>query len=211
MGITRVRVKCCGITCPEDAIAAAQAGADAIGILFYPPSPVAVKIDAAAAIAQAMPPLIDVVAVLVNANPSQTREIINAVKPSLLQFHGDEDAAYCEQFNFPYIKACRVCEIDDITTAIQKYSSARGILLDAKTDGLYGGGGKKFDWRIIPKQTTTPLIIAGGLNVDNIAELLHQYRPWAVDVSSGISCTDNRRRKDFDIMKRFIKRVNDVV
>ena len=205
--MARTRIKFCGIVRPEDARAAATAGADAIGMVFYPPSPVALDAESAAAVCRAAPPFVETVALFVNAAPEFVADIVRRVRPSLLQFHGDESAEYCESFNAPYIKAARVAAAEDITRAFREYGGARGILLDSKTPGKYGGSGKSFDWNLIPSAPPLPLIIAGGLTAKTAGALTAAHRPWAVDVSSGIAADDDKRRKDFGKMELFIQAV----
>ncbi|MBE8158631.1 MAG: phosphoribosylanthranilate isomerase [Betaproteobacteria bacterium] len=200
----RTRVKICGIVRPEDARAAADAGADAIGAVFYPPSPVAVDAETAAAVFCAAPPFVETVAVFVNAAPEFVSEIIRRARPSLLQFHGGETAEYCAAFNMPYIKAVCVSDSEDIARAFSEYGGARGILLDAKTPGKYGGGGAQFDWNIIPAARPLPLIVAGGLAAESVGAMVSAHRPWAADVSGGVAADGDKRRKDFAKMKAFI-------
>ena len=201
----RTRIKFCGITCAEDAQAAAAAGADAVGMVLHPPSPSAVDIDGAADIVRALPPFVESVALLVNAAPDFVGELIRRARPSLLQFHGDESVDECHASGMPYIKACRVGAAEDIAQTIAEHrDDAKGILLDAKAEKIYGGSGKKFDWTLIPADSPLPLIIAGGLTAETVGELIVARRPWAVDVSSGIGCNNDRRRKDSDKMRAFI-------
>ncbi|MGU9951299.1 MAG: phosphoribosylanthranilate isomerase [Gammaproteobacteria bacterium WSBS_2016_MAG_OTU1] len=205
----RTRIKFCGITCAEDAQAAAQAGADAIGLVFYPPAVVAITPQEAVDIAQAVPPFVAVVALFVNADTALVNEVVQSVRPSLLQFHGDEDPNYCQSFNTPYIKACRVQTPDDIRQSIKSHRNARGVLLDAKVEGMYGGSGRTFDWTMIPDAATMPLIIAGGLTAATVGELIIAHRPWAVDASSGVATDSDKRRKEYDKMTAFVKQVKD--
>ena len=203
----RTRIKFCGITCATDAQAAAAAGADALGLVFYPPSPSAINIADAANILPAIPPFVEVIALLVNAAEEEVNHIIQQVRPSCLQFHGDEDAQYCRSFGLPYIKACRVQHRDDIVQTMREHDTARGILLDSKNQKQYGGSGKSFDWRLIPANNPKPLIVAGGLSAQTVGALIRTHRPWAVDVSGGIAADDCRRRKDCDKMNAFIQQV----
>ena len=205
----RTRVKFCGIVRPEDAVAAAAAGADAIGAVFYPPSPAFANAETGAAVFAAAPPFVETVALFADAEHGFAADMIRRVRPSVLQFHGDEDAAYCESFNMPYIKAARVGAAEDIARAFAEYGGARGILLDAKIPGKYGGGGEPFDWNLIPAERPAPLIIAGGLTAENAGALVLAHRPWAVDVSGGIAEDGCKRRKDFAKMEAFIKGVRD--
>jgi len=181
----RTRIKICGITSVDDGLAAANAGADAIGLVFYPKSPRFVEPERAAAIARAMPPFVTVVGLFVNAEAATVREILSAVPLHLLQFHGDEDAAYCRQFDRPYLKAARMGPGFDLVQYAASFGSAQALLLDAFVDG-YGGGGKTFDWSMIPPGLPRPIVLSGGLDPDNVAEAVRRVRPPAVDVSSGV-------------------------
>lgn len=203
----RTRVKFCGITCAEDAQAAASAGADAIGAVFYLAVPTAVDVEHAASIFSVLPPFVSSTALFVNPDVELVREVINKANPSLLQFHGDEPPEFCTAFSRPYIKACRVGVAADIDTAMKMHPAARGILLDAKTKGEYGGTGKQFDWNLIPSNPPLPVSVAGGLTPDSVGGLLRVHRPWAVDVSSGICREGDRRRKDSDKMAHFMREV----
>lgn len=181
----RTRIKICGITTIEDGLAAANAGADAIGLVFYPESPRFVELEAAAAIARALPPFVDVVALFVNAAPETVRETLAAVPVNILQFHGDEDEAYCRQFSRPYYKAARMRPGFDLLQYAALFPSAQALLLDAYVDG-YGGGGHAFDWELIPTGLPRPMVLSGGLTVANVGEAVRRVRPPAVDVSSGV-------------------------
>ncbi|WP_300726630.1 phosphoribosylanthranilate isomerase [Pseudomonas sp.] len=181
-----VRSKICGITRIEDALAAVAAGADAIGFVFYAKSPRAVSAGQARAIIAALPPFVTTVGLFVNASACELNETLDAVPLDLLQFHGDETAEQCEGFHRPYIKALRVKAGDDIAAACAAYKSASGILLDAYVEGIPGGTGQAFDWSLIPQGLSTPIILAGGLTVDNVAEAIARVKPYAVDVSGGV-------------------------
>lgn len=181
----RTRVKICGITSLKDGLAAAEAGADAIGFVFYPKSPRYVHAERAAEIADAMPPFVTVVGLFVNATPEFVNETLAQVPIGLLQFHGDEDEAYCRQFERPFLKAARVRPEFDLVQYATSFPSAQAILLDAFVDG-YGGAGHTFDWGLIPSRLARPIVLSGGLTVDNVAEAVRRVRPEAVDVSSGV-------------------------
>lgn len=187
----RTRVKICGITNQQDALNAVQAGADALGLVFYPPSPRYIDIDAAAVIAKNIPAFVTLTALFVNANVEQVRDAIQKVSIQLLQFHGDESPEYCEQFGLPYIKALRVGNIGDglkgdkLRTAIDDHKNARAILLDAYKKGVPGGTGEQFDWDLIPN-IEMPVILAGGLSSANVKRAIEQVKPYAVDVSGGV-------------------------
>jgi len=182
------RLKICGLTRREDLLCAVEAGADALGLVFYPPSPRFVELPTAVALAAAVPPFISIVGLFVNAEPAQVRATLAALPIHLLQFHGDEDEAYCRQFERPYIKAARVRPGMDLIQYAAGFPSAQAILLDAFVDG-YGGGGKVFDWALVPDSLGKPLILSGGLDADNVAAAVRRLRPAAVDVSSGVEAS----------------------
>lgn len=183
--VGKTRIKMCGLTRPEDVRAAVSAGADALGLVFYPASPRYVDLDQAAALARCVPPFVTIVGLFVNADPAAIRATLAAVPIHLLQFHGDEDDAFCRQFDRPFIKAARVKPGLDLAAYIGSFPSAQAMLLDAFVDG-YGGGGKVFDWTLIPSHPGLPIILSGGLDASNVAEAVKRVRPAAVDVSSGI-------------------------
>jgi phosphoribosylanthranilate isomerase len=184
--VSRTRIKICGITRPEDGLRAAEAGADAIGLVFYPSSPRAVDIDTAEKIIAALPPFVGVVGLFVDEAPQRVREVISALPLSLLQFHGDENAADCEIYGCPYIKAIRMRESVDLRQTEFNYPTASGLLLDAYTPGKKGGTGEVFDWNRIPGDMSMPVILAGGLSAENVAGAISATRPFAVDVSGGV-------------------------
>jgi phosphoribosylanthranilate isomerase len=181
----RTRIKICGITRPQDAAAAAAAGADAIGLVFYPPSPRFLSVERAREIGGALPPFVQTVALFVNADAAQVAQVIGRVHPALLQFHGEETPDFCGQFGVPYLKACRVSQGVDLLEYLRPFSAARGWLLDAHVEE-YGGVGARFDWTLVPAQLARPLVLSGGLTRDNVAAAVRRVRPWAVDVSSGV-------------------------
>ena len=201
--MTAVRVKICGITRVEDALAAAAAGADAIGLVFYAKSPRAVDIEQARAILAALPPFVTTVGLFVDAERSELERILASVPLDLLQFHGDESVQQCEAFGRPYIKALRVKAGDDIAAQVARYPSAQGILLDAYVEGVPGGTGEAFDWSLIPQALSKPLILAGGLRPDNVAEAVSRVRPYAVDVSGGVEAS--KGVKDVEKVDAFIR------
>jgi phosphoribosylanthranilate isomerase len=210
---TRVRVKICGITRLEDARAAVAAGADAIGFVFFAQSPRYIAAEAAAAIVRELPPFVTTVGLFVNANAAAVRSVLEAVPLSLLQFHGDEDNAFCAQFGRPWIKALPVRPDGDIAADIAAFPDASGILLDAWHADLKGGTGQSFDWKIFPRECRQPLILAGGLAPDNVAEALRLTRPYAVDVSGGVEAraadgSVQKGIKDARAIKAFIDAVN---
>lgn len=182
----RTRVKICGITRVEDALAAVQSGADAVGLVFYKESPRSVTIEAARAIAVALPPFVSVVGLFVNASKANIDDVLAQLRLDILQFHGDETAADCMQFNLPYFKAIRVKVDTNLVQYASEFSGAKALLLDAHSDAAYGGTGQTFDWSLIPKNLPKPIILAGGLTSQNVGEAIEQVRPYAVDVSGGV-------------------------
>lgn len=200
-----VRVKICGITRPEDALAAAEAGADAIGLVFYPPSPRAVDIEKASGIVAALPPFVTTVGLFVDAAPEAVWAVLASVPLDLLQFHGDETDEYCRQFSRPYLKALRVQPSDDLNALAARWPGASGILLDSYKRGVPGGTGEVFDWSLIPAQRNWQLILAGGLDTANVADAVARCRPWAVDVSGGVE--QSKGIKDASMITSFIREV----
>jgi phosphoribosylanthranilate isomerase len=182
----RTRIKICGITRPDDGLAAAELGADAIGLVFYSPSPRAVTLEQARQIAAALPPFVCKVALFVDPAPAYVNDVLASVPIDLLQFHGDEAAADCNGYGVPYIKAARVQPGFDLDLFTSRYPDACGILLDAYAPDRRGGTGITFDWSLIPEQREKPLLLAGGLHAGNVAEAVRIVRPYAVDVSGGV-------------------------
>lgn len=185
----KTRVKICGITSVEQAQYAVNAGADAIGLVFYAPSPRYVSVRIAKQIAASVPAFVSVVALFRNASVGQVQQVANAVQPDLLQFHGDETAEYCEQFQRPWLKALGMSDVAapaDVDRAAADFPNARGLLLDSHGASAAGGSGEVFDWSLVPASLQGRFILAGGLNADNVAEAVSRLRPWAVDVSSGV-------------------------
>ncbi len=180
-----MRVKICGLTREADVDAAVAAGADAIGFVFYPPSPRYVSPQRAAELVRRIPPFVDVVGLFVNEEAATVRAVCAALPINLLQFHGDEDAGYCRQFERPYLRAARVRPELDLLEFARSFPDARGLLLDAFVDG-YGGGGHLFDWRLIPPDLPGFLVLSGGLTAANVGIAIERVRPVAVDVSSGV-------------------------
>jgi phosphoribosylanthranilate isomerase len=180
------RVKICGITNSDDALLACQFGADAIGLVFYPPSSRHVTIEQAKYIVQNLPPFMSTVALFVNAQRTEINQVIKQVGIDIIQFHGAEQADFCASFERPYIKAVRMKEGLDFHVLQNNFSSARGLLLDTYKKGVPGGTGETFDWHKVPNDLTLPIILAGGLNVDNVAQAIAQVKPYAVDVSGGV-------------------------
>ncbi|MDA7088364.1 phosphoribosylanthranilate isomerase [Pseudomonas sp. SA3-5] len=184
-----VRCKICGITRVEDALAAVEAGADALGLVFYAKSPRAVTVPQAQAILAALPPFVTTVGLFVDTPRSELDAILDAVPLDLLQFHGDEPPAACEGFRRPYIKALRVKPGDDIAAQIALYASAAGVLLDTFVPGVPGGTGEAFDWSLVPRGLHVPIILAGGLTPGNVRAAIEQVQPYAVDVSGGVEAS----------------------
>ena len=180
------RVKICGITRPEDARAAADAGADAIGLVFYQGSARCVSVASAVPIAAAVGPLVTTVAMFVNPQAELVRDVLARVRPGLLQFHGDEDNTFCASFGHPFIKAIRVRPDTDLPRVLAAFDAASGFLFDAWSPDAYGGTGKTFDWDQLGGLGGFPLILAGGLNPDNVGEAVRRVRPYGVDVSGGV-------------------------
>ncbi|PTN12671.1 phosphoribosylanthranilate isomerase [Nitrosomonas aestuarii] len=181
-----VRVKICGITRVEDVISAIKWGADAIGFVFWPKSARYVTPQQASKIAAKIPAFINTVGVYVDPDSDWVEETASAAKLSLLQFHGNEDPGFCEQFSLSYIKAIRVKDDVDLLQYANQYHTAKGLLLDTYAKSMPGGTGQVFDWRLIPQYLPLPVILSGGLNTENVATAVKQVRPWAVDVSSGV-------------------------
>jgi phosphoribosylanthranilate isomerase len=201
------RVKICGITRAEDAVAAARLGADAIGLMFYPPSPRCVTPEQARRIAAALPPFVTLVGVFVDPAPDEVRAALSRVPLQLLQFHGDEAPEFCAGFGLGYIKAARVRPGLDLIQYAARHAAARGLLLDAYVPGAHGGTGQSFDWSLIPGDLPLPLVLSGGLDASNVAEAVRRVRPWAVDVSSGVESA--RGIKDPARISAFIRGVRD--
>lgn len=181
----RTRVKICGITRRQDAEFSVEMGADALGFVFYSPSPRAVTIAQAQEIITGLPPFVSIVALFVNASAEEVFACLNTLPISTLQFHGDESPEYCKQFNHPYMKALRMREGVDLQAEVSRYSSASAILVDSYQPGVPGGTGQVFDWSLI-SDINMPLILAGGLDVSNVANAIEQVKPYAVDVSGGV-------------------------
>ncbi len=201
----RVRVKICGITSVQDALTAVKHGADAIGLVFYAPSSRNVSIAQAQEIARQIPAFVSVVGLFVNAEASFVNKVISQVKINLLQFHGDETPVACSQFSLPFIKAIRVKPDTNLIQCAIDFSAAKALLLDTYTEGLMGGTGHVFDWDLIPKQMAKPVILAGGLTADNVAQAIQKVQPYAVDVSGGVEMS--KGIKDTDKIAAFMQQV----
>ena len=203
-----VRTKICGITRVEDALAAAEFGADAIGLVFYKKSPRYVAPDDAKEIVAALPPFVTVVGLFVDADPVDIRHVLSLVPLDLLQFHGAELESDCVKYERPYIKAVAMKPGVELSSVIEQYSQAQGILLDTYDPTLPGGTGKAFDWSFVPQNLTKPIILAGGLTPDNIQDAVRATLPWAVDVSGGVE--ESKGKKDHRLIKSFIEGVHRV-
>jgi len=203
----RTRVKICGFTRVDDAVCAAHLGVDAIGLVFYPPSPRNIDIDQAVAIVNALPAFISVVALFVDEQEARIREVLARVPVDCLQFHGDEPAEACRIYGKRYMKAVRVQESTDVSLLAGQYHDAAGLLLDAYHPGAKGGTGSCFDWNLIPKQCALPIVLAGGLAVENARQAVQAVRPYALDVSSGVEA--EKGIKDARKMAAFLKEVNE--
>ena len=181
----RTRVKICGITRHEDLHAAADAGADAFGLVFYPPSPRFLTLERARELNRAAPAFLTSVALFVNASAGDVRQVLQAVRPQVLQFHGEETPDFCRSFGVPYLKACRVKPGVDLLEYLRPFSDACGWLADAWVEE-YGGAGAGFDWSLVPALREKPLVLSGGLAPGNVGDAIRRVKPWGVDVSSGV-------------------------
>ncbi|MFW5451426.1 MAG: phosphoribosylanthranilate isomerase [Methylophagaceae bacterium] len=200
----RTRVKICGITRRQDAEFAIEMGADALGLVFYSSSPRSVTIAQAQQIIEGLPPFVSIVALFVNADPEQVHMCLKSMRIDVLQFHGDESPEYCEQFDRPYLKAVRMRDDIDLTHVAENYRSASALLLDSYQAGIPGGTGQVFDWSII-KQVDIPIILAGGLTVENVAQAIKQVNPYAIDVSGGVE--QSKGIKDEQKISAFMQEV----
>jgi phosphoribosylanthranilate isomerase len=203
--MSRTRVKICGLSQAEHARLAAREGADAIGLVFYRESPRYVAVEAAAAIAAALPPFVSAVGLFVDAAEDEVRSVLARVPLDLLQFQGEESAAFCELFGKPYVRAVRMAAGTDLLEYAQRFSRAKALLLDAHVPGERGGTGRSFDWAKIPAGLPVPIILSGGLTSENVGRAIREVRPWAVDVSSGVE--QSRGVKDPRKIVEFIRSV----
>jgi phosphoribosylanthranilate isomerase len=200
-------VKICGITRTEDGLVAAHAGAHAIGLVFHPASPRFVTVERAREIAERMPPFVTIVGLFVNSDPQTVEATMRQVPIQLLQFHGDETPQFCTGFGLPYMKAVRMAAGTDLLQYAARYATAKALLLDTFHEGLYGGSGRAFDWGAIPRELALPVVLAGGLTAQNVAEAIRTVRPWAVDVSSGVE--REKGIKDPSLIAAFIRGARD--
>ncbi|WP_107328357.1 phosphoribosylanthranilate isomerase [Metapseudomonas otitidis] len=203
--MSTVRVKICGITRVEDALAAVAAGADAIGLVFYAPSPRAVTAEQARAIISALPPFVTTVGLFVDMPGEELDSVLATVPLDLLQFHGDESPEACRRHGRPYLKALRIRPGDDVSALIDRYPDASGVLLDTYVPGTPGGTGEAFDWSLVPSGPSRPVVLAGGLTPGNVAEAIRRVRPYAVDVSGGVEAS--KGIKDPVLIRVFIDAV----
>ncbi|MBA2490502.1 MAG: phosphoribosylanthranilate isomerase [Gammaproteobacteria bacterium] len=210
----RTRIKICGITRAEDARAAVELGADAIGLVFYPASSRYVSIAQARELALAAGPFVTRVGVFLDADAAYIEEVLASIQLDMLQFHGEESETFCRRLGKPYLKAiamgpeAEVAEVDDIEPYLARYASASGFLLDSHAPGQAGGSGLAVDFARIPESSSRPLILAGGLNVINIAHAVRRTHPYGVDVSSGVEAAGGI--KDAAKIAEFIKEVKRV-
>lgn len=200
-------VKICGITRIEDGLAAAHAGAHAIGLVFYPRSPRCIDTARARDIANALLPFVTVVGLFVDQPPEDVSRILREVPLNLLQFHGAEPPEVCAGFNVPYIKGVRVAPVTDLLQCAALYRSAKALLLDAFDENAHGGTGRSFDWGVIPRELPLPVVLAGGLTAANVGDAIRAVRPWAVDVSSGVE--REKGIKDAAKIAAFMRGVRD--
>jgi phosphoribosylanthranilate isomerase len=203
--LSPTRIKICGITRPEDALAAASSGADAIGLVFYADSPRAVTVQEAKDIAQVLPPFVTLVSLFVNAPAETISDVLSQVPVGLIQFHGDEDSRFCRGFGRPWIKALRVRDSMNVAKEAAALSGATGVLLDAWQEGVPGGTGRTFDWALANEQLPLPMVLAGGLDEVNVGDAIGGLRPWAVDVSGGVESSPGI--KDAEKIQRFVAAV----
>lgn len=203
---TRTRIKICGLTREADVLEAVKAGADAIGLVFYERSPRHVSLARAAALARLLPPFVTPVGLFVNASKEQVAEAVAAIPHLLLQFHGDETPEQCRHGGRPYLRAARMTPDFDLLDFAHQFHDAAGLLLDAHVEG-YGGGGKVFDWSLIPANVHSPVVLSGGLHAQNVLNGVLQVRPWAVDVSSGVEA--GKGLKDAQLMHQFCAAVRE--
>jgi len=203
----RTRVKICGLTRKSDLAATVAAGADAIGLVFYAPSPRAIGVERARALVDALPPFVTSVGLFVDAEPDFVRSVLARVPLAMLQFHGEEPPAYCDAFHKPWIKAIRMRPETDLRALTRRYRDARGLLLDTYDPAAVGGTGRRFDWDLVPDWLAPRIILAGGLDPGNVAEAIRRVGPYAVDVSGGVEAA--RGVKDHAKLEAFLQGVND--
>lgn len=201
----RTRIKICGITESEPAVAAAESGADAVGLVFYDPSPRAIDPEHGRRLSLALPPFVSRVALFLDPDNNLVERVLDEVRPDVLQFHGRESPEFCRSFGLPYLKAVPMGEETDAHAWAQDYADAAGLLLDGHRAGEAGGSGQAFDWRRAGRLDGVPLVAAGGLSRENVGEAVRNMRPYAVDVSSGVETAPGR--KDAALIQAFIEAV----
>lgn len=201
----RTRIKICGITRPEDARAVVDAGADAIGLVFYPPSPRAVSIQQAQEVVADVPAFVTVTALFVNPSVEEVQSVLDGVRIDLIQFHGDEDDDFCRQFGRPYIKALRIRQASDVVALCLRFPGALAVLLDSYKPGVPGGTGETFDWSLVPSTPPKPIILAGGLDPENVNHAIDVVHPFALDVSGGVEAA--KGIKDHGKITAFVNEV----
>jgi phosphoribosylanthranilate isomerase len=202
----RTRIKICGLSREADVEAAVDAGADAVGFVFFDKSPRHVSLDRAAQLAKLLPPFVTPVGLFVNASDAEITAAVAAIPQLLVQFHGDETPQTCAKAARPFIRAARVTAGFDLLDFASRFAHAQAILLDAHVDG-YGGGGKVFDWSLVRVDVPLPVVLSGGLHAANVIQGIHELRPWAVDVSSGVESA--KGIKDADAIRRFCDAVRE--
>jgi phosphoribosylanthranilate isomerase len=211
----RTRIKLCGLANAADVAHAVDLGADAIGLVFYPPSPRALSIAQAVEMTRVVPPFVSIVGLFVNPTPEWFGEVTCNVPLTMLQFHGDETPEQCEKLagvaGLPWLRALRIAadtQPADLVKSALNYSAASGLLFDTHVEG-YGGGGKVFDWSLIPQELARRAVLSGGLNTQNVSDAIHRVRPYAVDVSSGIEVPGAKGVKDHTRMAAFVRAVRE--
>lgn len=202
-------IKICGITREQDALAAARSGAQAIGLVFYAPSPRYVTPAHAVGIQRVLPPFVTSVGLFVNASAQDVAQTLATVRVDLLQFHGDESPGFCRQFGVPYMKALRVRPGLNLLQCAKDFHDAKALLLDAYVEGLHGGSGATFDWALIPPDLPLPVVLSGGLTPQNVGAAIRAVRPWAVDVSSGVEVDGSKGIKDAAQIAAFVTGVRN--
>ena len=202
----RTRIKICGLSRPADVDAAVEAGADAVGLVFHAPSPRHVDVARAAELARRLPPFVTPVGLFVNAAPGLLADAVAAIPNLVLQFHGDEAPEDCRTLQRPYLRAARMAPDLDLLDFASRYPDAQALVLDALVEG-FGGGGKVFDWSLIPRNVPLPVVLSGGLHAGNVTEGILRVRPWAVDVSSGVEAA--KGIKDASAIRRFCDAVRE--
>lgn len=205
--MTRTRIKCCGMTRVEDALLAANLGADAIGLVFTGRSKRCVDVEQAMLIRAVMPPYVSVVALFMDDDARWISEVESRIRPDLLQFHGAETAAFCAGFATAYVKTLAMASAPDVAASMRAHDRASGFLLDGHAEGESGGSGRTFDWSSVPRDARRPCIVAGGLDSANVGRAIAVARPWAVDVASGIEASPGI--KDAQKLRVFVQAVRE--